>query len=162
MYFPKSSTWPQHWISGHFCNVATCTWDLAWAFAVLTPIWVLVTYLIKYSALHWNQSFTLVVQCLKTNWVFDTLDANLCTDKWACILIMARQSPGFEMGKDLERLSSDKYPVEVRNLRQLWSINIHLWFTQESWLDYDLRLFSGKTLDGGKFLQKPRGIMRCF
>lgn len=79
---------------------------------------------------------------LKNQLGFDTLDPNLCTDKWACILIMARQSPGFEMGKDLERLSSDKYPGEVRNSRQLWAINIHLWFAQESWLDDDLRLCS--------------------
>lgn len=106
------------------CNVATCTWNTTWALPIPTPIWVLAMYLIKYSALHWNQSFSLVMQHLQANCVFNTLATNLCTNKWACILIMARRSPGFEMGEDLERLSSDKYPGEVRNSRQLWAIFI--------------------------------------
>lgn len=77
-----------------------------------------------------EQKFYLVLQHLQAKKFSSMLVTTLCASKWARILIIARQPPGFEAGKDLERLSSDKYPGEERNSRQLWAINIHLWLSR--------------------------------
>ena len=145
MYFPKSSTWPlalglqpllqcSHMHLKYYMSICYANTHLGACNVsdqILSPALESKFYF-GYAALTY----------LQTNRIFNTLATNLCTNKWACVLRMARQSPGFEMGEDLKRLSSDKYLGEVRNSRELWAINIHLWLAQDRWLNNDLRVCS--------------------